>query len=556
MTQMSRGGDDTATITSNGCMEAEPLLALGEPIWFSRDESYYETSTGSLREEEYIKSNASTAVTDQRTLWQVHVQQDQSTTETEKCPLTQNIYFICFLICAGCGSASVLLTPTVTLSIDKVCEYLAPDGSTIGCDRTQVQEVLSNIDKKVSPIRGILCMLMSAWLGKLSDRIGRKPIFLYMGTVQLMYLGLWYVFYFRKAIPFSKSVMIFIQSFDALSGGVMTLLATGNSYISDFAPADMRTVYMTAITSVIYAVAGAGPLFSALFTRITQKYQSISFCVALACCGLYIAASLVIKEPRRKKRWADSDSGFHHQGLSLDRQYATFRGILKHQVISIINHVKGLFSPFRILWLQEGNGGSLLSRWAVMLLVLISLVFGPISQSLTSVLVLYAIYEYHWADERLGYFVSLLGISHAMFLWFSPRILRFMRRRHATDPSHLDRIDILCIRGSLWAGLAAAALLAVSRHESTIYLYGVVHAFSGLLYPTIDSALLKFAPPEATGELLGAMCMLISMSSMVFAPLFFSLYEYSVAYRPELFIYLGLIMMTLCTASGHFLKES
>ena len=553
---MSRGGDETATIASDEYMEAEPLLPLSEPRWPTADDSYCETTLGTLYEEEHIKSNASAGVTGQGTVRQAHVQRAEAIEGPTRFPLTQNIYFICFLICVGCGSGGVLLTPTVTLSLDKVCEYLAPDGSTIGCDRTQVQEVLSNIDKKVSPIRGILCMLMSAWLGRLSDRIGRKPIFLYMGVIQLMYLFLWYIFFFQKAIPFSKSVMIFVRSFDALGGGVMTLLATGNSYVSDFATAETRTVYMTAITSVIYAVAGAGPLFSALFTRITQKYQSISFCVALACCGLFIAASLVIKEPRRSKRWQESGSDFAQQGLPLDRQYASFRGFLKHHAMAIVNHVKGLFAPFSSLCAQEGNGSSLLSPWAVILLVLISLVFGPISQSLTSVLVLYAIFEYHWADERLGYFVSLLGICHAVFLWFSPGILRAMRRRHSTDPRHLDRIDILCIRGSLWAGLAAAALLAASRHESTLYVYGVVHAFSGLLYPTINSALLKFAPPEATGALLGAMSMLISMASMVLAPLFFSLYEHTVAYRPEIFIYLGLIMMTLCTASGHFLKES
>ncbi|KAL3236568.1 uncharacterized protein RNJ42_01662 [Nakaseomyces bracarensis] len=481
-----------------------------------------------------------------------------------------SLLIICTLVMFFALAETLYMTPIVIITKDKICRSLSTgeisNDSPPDCDPVRLQVILSEITSKSLILSGIISTFMAGKMGELSDRYGRVHVFIYIGLIRLIGNAA-HIYALWPSTPYYKWFIIIAASLNAFSGGMYAIIANANSYLSDITNPENRSVSFGRVVSVLFATMGGGFLIGSNIVTLFHGNNFAPVYFALGCSTLFIIMCVFfVTETRHEQSLKDSQEVFHRR-LSqhrerLDSQVSSSGTYCYSQKLYVYSHFYAtqllqLLAPVKTLWIPRDEiTGSARNRYTVVLLLVIDIAYMCSTTASMPALILFTTYMFDWQTVEIGYFVSFSGITRALILLLiSPYFVSFLKKIYKVSIEKVDLIDMTSIRISMIAIVCGILMIITNPHSvNTVIYYASFQAFSALLSPTIQSAIVKYCPKDKTGLCFGGMALIRSLSMLVFPPLLLSIYGSTVSTSPAAFMYVPLLVSSLAVAFSFLIR--
>ncbi|KAH9963743.1 major facilitator superfamily domain-containing protein [Russula dissimulans] len=371
-------------------------------------------------------------------------------------------------------------------------------------------------------VQGILSCLTATFWGLFSDRFGRVR-FLSLNIVGLLLSdgALAALAIAPDHVPGGYWFLVYISAFEGLIGGRSAAIAAIHAYLADCSNPATRSRIFSRFLGLIFTGVAFGPSLGGLAEHISGNPYVI-FYVAL---GLHVINALftwfIIPESLLP---AQMDAARRARGV----------GTKSHR----FGRVFGFLAPLKVLAPLPRVGSvspqkTLEKDWSLTWVALSyapeSLLFGGAQYWLQ-----YAAAEFNWTAEIVGYYISLIGLTRALFLAIGlPAVLQLFASRSrpvqlptspneplnagsssqppasSRDPVHVPAVDLGIARVSLALQAMSFAFMATSKDAGKFVAASALGALASGYYPTVHSLSLELytrrggAPSEA-GRLFGA----------------------------------------------------
>nr|QFR37145.1 MFS transporter [Cyberlindnera americana] len=407
----------------------------------------------------------------------------------------------------------------------------APKGN-FECKNKTSQQTLSNVQSILSLLSGVIGTALSGKFGQWSDVYGRVFVFKAFSVINVVYIiGL--IIYFEIFDSYNQFLMIFILSINFLNGGVMTLIANGNSYLNDLVSAEDRTVAISMLMAFIYGTLGFGPLLGSLAVKKFDGNNSVILYIAF---GFAIISMILIfgflTETRHPEAQVYAKEKYSANVYSDDP-------ILIRFWVS----AKSFFHPIKRLWLPPSETGSLIPRRNLLCLVLIDVLVMSATVGTMSTLILYTIATYNWSSVELGYYMSIIGFGKAgVLLALAPLLMIFLMKTINLEviPNAVDNVDRCSIILSSVFVVMSCTCITIWNSPSMIYLSAILQSLSGMMSPTIQAAVVKYSSKTTSGEMFGAMALLRHLAMLITPVFFLQIYKFTLDIWPTCFLYIAM----------------
>ena len=483
---------------------------------------------------------------------------------------------ILFIIILRVLCTTLLMTPTVGLLSTKLCDKYAFDKSDVTplghagmidrkrCDMKAVQKEQSNITSWVTLINSVVGISLSGKYGEFSDRLGRLFVLKLVGFIGMIHTFLMLVA-FHPSRPYQKWFALLAMTSD-ITGGILTLISVGNSYISDIIPPSEGTlaVYISLLMSIVYASLGLGPLISSYLIKIFNGNLIVPYYFTFGVSILYLLVVFIfIKESRHKDaqkysakilkknrlRRSSSISSLKSNQSNASQNGGQIKLSLRDRLyiwlhMTVIEAVE----PIGKLWISRTATGSLIPRINTILLIVIDTLFCSSTSGFIPVLLLYCIAVYDWTSVELGYFISIGGIGKSFILLFMPLLVGFLKKRlnYKVIPNGVDNMDKLLLNTSMVFLVASSLVIIIfKKYDKSLYAAAMLQALSAVLSPTIQSCVLKYNSKKIAGQVFAAHTQIRHLT-MVFVPIIFlQTYSHTFSNNPMLILSIPSILSIL-----------
>ncbi|KAI0248117.1 major facilitator superfamily domain-containing protein [Lactifluus subvellereus] len=428
-----------------------------------------------------------------------------------------------------------------------------------------VQAEVAKLLTIMATAQGLLSCLTAAFWGSFSDRYGRV-LFLSLNTTALLLAdaALVSLAVAPEHVPGGYRLLIYASAFEGLIGGRSTAIAALHAYLADCSAPATRSQIFSRFLGLIFTGMALGPSLGGLIERLSGN-PYIIFYIAL---GLHTINTLFL--------WFIIPESLLPAQMDFAQRAkrAESRGHWS-------NWIFGFLSPLAVLAPVAHKEGvtpqkALKKDWSLTWLALSyapdSLVLGGMQYWFQ-----YAAGKFNWTGEIVGYYISITGITRALFLAFGlPAILRFFAHKrpvqlttlpdepldarssplpstpsHDHVHTHTPTVDLGLAKISLVLHAMCFLLIAVSKDAVTFITASALGALAAGYSPTMNSLSLELytrrggAPSEA-GRLFGAMSVIQALGSQIVGPLLFGVvYIKTVATFPEAIFYVLIIVVLL-----------
>jgi len=349
---------------------------------------------------------------------------DLSAPDPRASRITALVFFVVFLDLVGFG----LIIPLLPFYV----EHLGGDARTVG----MLLACFSAAQLVTTPI-----------LGRLSDRVGRRPVILFSLLGNALAMGL-----FAAATQANALWMIFASRI--LAGATSGNLAACQATVADVTSGPQRAAGMGRIGAGIGMGLVAGPLLSGELSKLSPSAPALG-AAALGFCGV-IATFFLLPETHRPTPLTPASSPASSP--------ATPRPSL----------------------------GAMLRRWQVVaVLVVYFFLFLALTNHQTSFTLLTA-RRFHWTEVQVGRSFAMLGL--VMFLVQGV----FIRRLVTLAPEH-----VLFAIGATGISVGTATIGLASSPAVLVLGLFVMAAGFGLTQPIVSTIASRQAGEEHQGAVLG-----------------------------------------------------
>ncbi|KAJ7698588.1 major facilitator superfamily domain-containing protein [Mycena rosella] len=429
-----------------------------------------------------------------------------------------------------------------------------------------VQGAAAKMSAVIDTVNGILTFVTAGWWGSFSDRNGRKKLMGIAAIGQLISsFNILIVAKYLEQIPGGGYWILIV---DAVTSGVLGVSTSETAamfaYISDISTAEKRFRLFSVVSGCMLAGLAIGPMLGSLVVRLTHNplsvfYMAAAFRILQTCLVWFILPESL--PPAQMERALVKHLEIR---ISTDDRTSLF----------YVRRLLFFLKPLAVLLPEKTTNrhSSLGARrdWDLPILVL---AFGLIllaSASLTNQL-LYARYTFGWDSEYIGYCLSAIGFSRAIYLiLILPLVINFVKSRMRNtgpassesdlllpdrDPprlshpnTHAFAFDLGLARFSAVVEIATFAALAFAPTGFLFLLFTMLGALGGGVSTAIKSVALdiysgKFRKnePVESGKLFGALSVVQSVfSEIIGPPLYGLIYASTVATFPRTIFFVAL----------------
>lgn len=424
------------------------------------------------------------------------------------------------------------------------------------CFAPEIMATVSLIQTYSSTISAVLTLFTVPLLAAYSDRIGRKPLIL-LGLVGVMLSDIINcVCYFLPDV-FHYNWVVLTGFVEGMSGSSSIIMIMCSSYISDSIKETYRTGVFSVFEAWLYAGLAVGPLLGSFLLELTNRNLPLLFLSGLSMDVLRILVVLVFLQESRSEYNRRKSIGTHlaRQQSRLEEERirrmstatsaaSSFNGSestslwTKAGLIEKIHYLlqkANILEPFRVL--KFSNLKDKRARRNMYILIGGQALMGSVFNSSVSFMIYYAKSRFNFTSIENNYFLSLMGSSRFFVLALVfPQVLKMARARWAYSPTSIDFIDKRMTQmGLFWSTVG----LLVMAEASTTFMYFssvVIMSLSSCAGPIGSNAIIKHAPKNKVGELLGAVSVLSSIQGIIMPVIFATIYNYTIKVRGQAII--------------------
>jgi MFS transporter, DHA1 family, tetracycline resistance protein len=298
----------------------------------------------------------------------------------------------------------------------------------------------------------IMQFLFSPLVGRLSDQYGRRPVLL----ISLFGFGLDYLL-----LVFAPSIA-WLFAGRLIAGITGASFTTATAYIADVSTPEKRAQNFGMMGAAFGLGFIIGPALGGLFAHWGLRAPFIAAAVLTFVnwlYGFFVLPESLAKEHRRKFEWKGANP------------IGSLRNLWKYPAVS------ALVVSFFLLYV---GSHAVQSTWSF-----------------------YTIFKFRWTEAQVGYSLALVGIMVSFVQGFLIR----------------KAIPLLGQTRSILIGLLVYSLgmllFAFATEGWMMYAFITVYCLGGISGPALQGYISGHVPPNAQGELQGALTSLISITSII-----------------------------------------
>ncbi|KAL6948896.1 hypothetical protein ACO0QE_001374 [Hanseniaspora vineae] len=467
-----------------------------------------------------------------------------------------SIYILCLLMSIKVLAENLVLGVITDLTLVKIQEFYKDN-------ERQSQKEFAKFQSVTSVIQGLLGISLCSKYGHLSDNHGRVFVLQICGFLTILG-SLANLYIYKDSTTYEFYSFVFFYCIEALNAGQMSMVAVGNSYVSDIVSEDSRMVYISFFMSIMYATIGIGPLIGSFLVKILKGNSFNTLYVALFLNVSYsLGIEFFLSESRTINERRESQSQYHKELLRknlLKKQafssqdaskWSKFYHLLKLDILI------DLFKPLKTLWVPKTALGSLVPRINVLILIIIEMFVGGSVEGSVQAIVTYSMFRYNWSSVEIGYYYSISGVGRALILLLAvPQLISFLKRRNyvALNDS-IDKIDMIHLYLFLVFVIAAfASMIVYETNDIGSYLNSLFISLSAFALPTVQNGVIKYASKKSIGQVFAAMAVLRHLMSLIAPSLYLQVYAATAKTFPTLFLYIPIILSALSLVLLQFVK--
>ncbi|KAH8116885.1 MFS general substrate transporter [Phellopilus nigrolimitatus] len=461
-------------------------------------------------------------------------------------------------------------------------------GSKCASDPT-VQAAVAKLIAVMTTTMGILSCLTTAFWGSLSDRYGRLRV-LGLNVIGLLLTDFNFIIvcFFSKKLPGGYWFILLGAFADGALGGISSVVAAMHAYMADCVTPEARSRVFSLSLGLLFVGMALGPSLGSLLIHVTQQTLSV-FYFATAVHVIYalllwfvvpesLALRAMSENRARKVRRAEEERQAEAEAIAAGRNEGCgLRIVMKLKKVFAFLSPLSIFAPKRVK--TEGYLGKKRRDW--------SLTFIAVSYGLSALVMAsyqyvfqYAAATFGWSSEELGYWLSLVGASRAIYLTLVlPLVIKiFNRPKHAVqlpiEPSeplqglhdaesslepdagperphkqhadaklapHTPSFDLGLARASLVLEAVCYSFIPLAPSAHMFLVFGMLVSWGGGFNPAVQALALELYTRRSrkqggaeTGRLFGAMSVVQVMCAQIIGPAIFGLtYMKTVATYPR-----------------------
>ncbi|KAF9479281.1 MFS general substrate transporter [Pholiota conissans] len=452
-----------------------------------------------------------------------------------------------------------------------------------------VQAAVAKLTAVIATTMGVLSFVTTGWWGAFSDRHGRTRVMglsvLGIVVADINFIG---VATFWKYLPGGYWLLVIGPLIEGFLGGMTTGIAASNSYMADTTGESTRSRFFSLSLGLLFTGMAIGPTVGSLLIRFTGQTLSV-FYAALAIHIIYTFFVFgIIPESLTKKRMNQAKAKYASELLSVAQERE------QNHAVGLLVRSRKLFaflSPLTIFMPEEKDAvvnplKAPKKDWNLTLMALGYAITITVMGSY-SVTFQYAASTFNWTSEIIGYWLSLIGATRAIFLTavlplaiklFKPKPIIIIERPQAspsretaaflsssasatTDISdrappkpfkkeiHTPHFDLNLARTSLFIDIISYAFMARASTPTAFTLGSIMGAFGTGFSPAMQSVTLALYARRGgteTGRLFGALSVLQALCSQILGPALYSyVYANTVAIHPRAIFYVSVATVSV-----------
>lgn len=467
---------------------------------------------------------------------------------------TSQMDALVFLICKDYYKALEAVSPVSSSAVSALTAAVTGPPLSLTDPRCVAPEVMADVglfQTYMTTISAVLSVFTVPFWSSYSDRVGRRPIMM-LAMACVILSDLLVILCFLKPEVFNYRWLMMMGVVDGMVGSTSILIIMCSSYISDCIKEAYRAGVLSVFDAWVYAGIALGPLVGSLILELMNRNLMSLFGFALI---VHVAVALVIllilpesrsEQSRRKsigqhlarhRSFLDEQrsrrmSSAAESVADSEQPASMWTKVGATEKLRELLHRANVLEPLKVLrfsYLPDKR-----ARTNMYILIIAQATMGEaISASMTFML-LYAKSRFNFTSVENNYFISLLGSSRFIILsTVFPQILKLARNRWPHSTTRIDYIDKRIIQmGVLFSTLGL--LIMAEAPTGAIFLSSVVVMSLGSgTSPLIRNGIIKHAPKNKVGEVLGAANVLAKAEGIVTPMVFATIYNCTIKYRAQ-----------------------
>ncbi|KAG5643210.1 hypothetical protein DXG03_001328 [Asterophora parasitica] len=437
---------------------------------------------------------------------------------------------------------------------------------------------------------GTLSCITTGWWGSFSDRYGRTRL-LGFSVVGLLFTDFNFIFVSRnfQSLPGGYWFLVLGPIIEGSVGGLTAAIAAMHAYIADTTPEAERARTFSLSLGLMFAGMAVGPSLGGLLIHFSGKVLSVFY----AAFGVHVIYAFlvwfVLPESLLKSEMQKSKHNYETElrDSALDRE--------RNPAVGALVRVKRLFaflSPLTV-FLPEINPdvqNPLKRKKRDWNLTIVAASYGLIVSVMGSYpfKFQYASLTFGWTSETLGYWLTLVGATRALFLTIILPVIIYLLKptpvtielpsppegsapqtststsnstvapKPPTKPAHASSFDLKIAHASLIVDAISYTLMAAAPTALVFTACSILAALGGGLGPALQSvalALYRRRGGTESGRLFGALSVISALSSQILGPAWYGLvYMKTVATFPRAIFILSMVTVILSVALLAFVR--
>ncbi|KAK9453218.1 major facilitator superfamily domain-containing protein [Dipodascopsis uninucleata] len=460
-------------------------------------------------------------------------------------------------------SQGAIIAPRINLLLSLICRArcvgqcdnttsIILDSNDRDCQDAEIYAMFSKFSMWCSVLQGILSTIVSAKLGALSDRIGRRPV--------LAFCALGSMLSYTIIILAAKSTNIYGYKWFLLAhfvegacGGIPAVMSTAHAYATDCTPPEKRAAAFGLFHACLLTGIAIGPALGGYLVNTTNNILAV-FYLSICLSIIFVFSMMFFLPESLPRHRLLGNNGIHDLGSLFTLE----RGLSFQAFVRKLNFIQ----PLSALTDPDISGRD--SKRNVILIAATDTITIALSAGSTLIMLLYSEYVFGWSSVETGYLISIIcSIRAFVLIVLLPVVVRFLKKVYRETDTHAygaTRSDLFLIRVGLICEVLAFLGLIFSNTGAGFVLCASVGALGSISSPVLQSALTKHISKERTGAVLGALSLLHSIGQIVSPFIFNSVFAYTIVIYPKaslimvFFIFLGcfVISMALRKTSSNF----
>lgn len=419
---------------------------------------------------------------------------------------------------------------------------LPPDDSR--CQSPEVSAAVAFFTTYQTTIAAALTLFTVAQLSSYSDKIGRRPILLLASLGSVVDRVISVACCIRPDI-INYRWMFLGAVISGLTGSGTLLVVMISSYISDSVKEVYRARVISYLDASVFAGIAFGPVVGSFILSQTDYDVIFLLLFSLACESLFFFGVLfALPESRTKRSRRKSIVEYRARQEQQRRQSShsedgsNFDAVPFFSRQGVLNLLKGLCYSTRILQplqflrftyirdrARRKNVYTLIGTWAIL---------GELTGNLMPFMILLCQVKFNFTPIANNYFLSIFGTSRFVVLTvLLPIFLEVFGHVYTHSATNVDYIDKRMFQFSLF--FSAFSLLVNAESQSpTVFFFSVATlSLGGMASPMLRNAIIKHAPENQVGEILGAACLVNNIFGVATPTVYATIYKYTIHSRKQ-----------------------